>query len=71
LEQQAQQPRVTYDNTTETDRQLMSMITSVVSGGHLLRGALASLRRALKTFLIIVAVVAVVAIAILIYTRLT
>jgi uncharacterized Zn finger protein (UPF0148 family) len=71
LDQQAQQPRVTYDNTTETDQQLMSMITSMVSGGNLLRGAFATLRRALRTFLIIIAIVAVVVIAILIYTRLT
>jgi len=32
LEEQAKQPRVTYDNTTETDEKLMNMISGLAGG---------------------------------------
>jgi uncharacterized Zn finger protein (UPF0148 family) len=62
LEQQAQQPRVIYDNTTETDKQLMGMITSL-AGGHLFAG----LRRGARTVLTIAGVVVLLLIGLVIY----
>ena len=58
LEEQAKQPRVTYDNTTETDEKLMNMIGGLAGGG--IKGAFASpLRKAFAiTALIVLLIIA-------------
>ncbi|MDR0349984.1 MAG: hypothetical protein LBH64_00330 [Coriobacteriales bacterium] len=58
LVEQAKQPRITYDNTTETDKQLMD----VVSGLAGTSGLLSSIGRALTRFLRVVLVVIVIVI---------
>jgi uncharacterized Zn finger protein (UPF0148 family) len=71
LEQQAQQPRVTYDNTTETDKQLMEMVTSVasVASGGFLAGCRASLTRIARVLVGIAVAVVVIVVAILVYRQ--
>jgi len=58
LEQQAKQPRVIRDNTSDTDEQLMRMISGIAGGG-LRRGF-----RAIATVLVI-AVIVIVAVVVL------
>jgi uncharacterized Zn finger protein (UPF0148 family) len=71
MEQQAQQPRVTYDNTTETDKQLMEVITSVasVASGGFLAGCRATLSRIARTLVIVAVTVVVILVAILLYRQ--
>jgi len=54
LEEQAKQPRVTYDNTTETDKKLMDMFSGMAGGG--LAGAF---KGPLRTVIIVVGIIVV------------
>ncbi|MDR0346764.1 MAG: hypothetical protein LBH56_00085 [Coriobacteriales bacterium] len=65
LEQQAQQPRVIYDNTAETDRQLMGAVSGIA--GILSGRFLAGLRRILRMVLLIAVIVLLIIIAIFVY----
>ncbi|MDR1013412.1 MAG: hypothetical protein LBL86_00290 [Coriobacteriales bacterium] len=69
LEQQAQQPRVIHDNTTETDRQLMGMIASLAGGG-LFAGLRTGLRRIAKALVIVAVLAVTVVVGVLVYALL-
>ena len=56
LEEQAKQPRVIHDNTTETDKQLMDMMSGMVGAGA---GAARSANKVIRTVIIIAAVILV------------
>jgi Zn-finger nucleic acid-binding protein len=60
IAEQAKQPKVIIDNTTDTDRQLMEMIGGVMGGG-LLGQAQGCLTRFTRTILIIVIALIVLA----------
>jgi uncharacterized Zn finger protein (UPF0148 family) len=73
LEQQAKQPRVIQDNSTETDRQLMEMVSGLArsSGlnplaaiGRFFRGIFSTIGRIVTTVLV---VAGIILIAILVY----
>jgi uncharacterized Zn finger protein (UPF0148 family) len=66
LERQAQQPRVTYDNSSETDKQLMGMITSMATGHFT-----AALKRMVKTVLVIIGIVIVALVGMFTYLQLS
>jgi hypothetical protein len=71
LEQQAKQPRIIRDNTTETDQQLMSAIgglASVATGGFF-AGLGRAVRRVIITVCIIVAVLIVAGVAFFVYNQ--
>jgi uncharacterized Zn finger protein (UPF0148 family) len=70
LIEQAKQPRVTYDNTSETDKQLMSAVSGLagIFSSNILHSISRALRRFLKVVLLIIAVV-VVALAAFIVIR--
>jgi uncharacterized Zn finger protein (UPF0148 family) len=69
LEQQSQQPRVIRDNTSETDKQLMGMVSSLA--GLATGGLFAGLRRVLKAAAIVVGLALLTIIAITVYRALT
>ncbi|MDR2105984.1 MAG: hypothetical protein LBP24_01080 [Coriobacteriales bacterium] len=61
LEQQAKQPRIIQDNSTETDRQIMNVVASAASG-RLFSG----LSRVLKTLIVTAAIIAGTVIALIV-----
>ncbi|MDR2586749.1 MAG: hypothetical protein LBC23_00625 [Coriobacteriales bacterium] len=71
LEQQAKQPRIVRDNTTETDQQLMSAISglaSVATGGFF-AGLGRTVRRIITAAIVIVAVLVIAGVAFFIYKQ--
>ena len=62
LEKQAERPQVIQDNSSETDRQLLNIFSSLFSGQ-----IFAHLSRIARTILFIVAIIAVVIIAVLVF----
>jgi uncharacterized Zn finger protein (UPF0148 family) len=65
LEQQAQQPRVIYDNTSETDHQLMGVLSGLVYGP--LSRLSASLMHIIRLVFIIAGVAVAIIVLLLIY----
>ncbi|MDR1082439.1 MAG: hypothetical protein LBL27_01045 [Coriobacteriales bacterium] len=67
LEEQAKQPRVTHDNTTETDKQLMDVVSGLVGAAGLgfLRSASRMLARFLKAIILIIVLVAIIVVALI------
>jgi uncharacterized Zn finger protein (UPF0148 family) len=62
LEEQAKQPRIIQDNSTETDRRLIGMLGSMASGT-----LLAGLRRIGRTILITVILIVALIVGLIVY----
>jgi hypothetical protein len=60
LVEQAKQPRVTYENRTETDEQLMDIVSGLVGASGILHAIGRALTRFFKVILAIIIVVIVV-----------